>query len=121
MRQLFVAAFAAAALLVCGLNAAHAGKVELTGVHVCCNQCVNLAKTVLGKVEGVSDAVADKARKTVSYTAQYDKDAVACIKALADARYFGAATNDGKELKVDRPTPNAGEKADEVTVKGVHV
>src|SRR5262245_2075291 len=113
MRQLVFAAVTAAALLGLGLNTAHAGKVELTGVHVCCNQCVNLAKKILTTVDGVTDGAADKDKKTVSFTAKDDKAAAAGVAALAKGGYYGAATHDGKELKVDLPTPKAGEKADE--------
>jgi len=119
---MLMAAVVAAGLLSLSVTVARAGSVELSGVHVCCPQCETLAKKILAKVDGVSEAAADKGKKTVSFTAKDEKTAVAGVKALADGGYFGAATLDGKELKVELATPKAGgAKAAEVTVKGVHV
>ncbi len=119
MRPLFVAAVAAA-LLGFGLGQAYAGKVEMSGAHVCCPQCETIAKTVLGKVDGVTDAAADKGKKTITFTTKDEKVTATAVKALADAGYYGKVTDDGKEVKIDAATPKA-EKADTVTIKNVHV
>jgi hypothetical protein len=116
MRQLFVAAVAAA-VLAFGLSPAYAGKVEISGAHLCCNQCKNIAKAILGKIEGVSDAAADK---TITFTSKDEKATQAAVKALTAAGYYGTVKDDGKEVKIELPTPKA-EKADTVTVKNVHV
>jgi copper chaperone CopZ len=117
MRHLFLA-IAAVTTLAFGLNSAHAGKVELSGTHLCCMQCKNIAKAILAKVDGVSDVAVDK---TVAFTTKDDKGTTAALKALADAGFTGTAKDDGKEVKVDLPSPKAGDKADTVTVKSVHV
>jgi copper chaperone CopZ len=120
MRQLFLAMVAT--VVVAGLCAgrADAGKVEVKGVHVCCGQCATAIKTTLGKVEGVSDVAAAKG-KPVTFTTTDDKATAVAMKALLDAGFFGTATDDGKDVKVETDAPKKGDKADEITVTGVHV
>ena len=121
MRQFLVAAVATAAFAGLSLGQARADKVELKGAHLCCGNCVKTAKAVLDKVDGVSDADADKDTKTVTFTAKDDKAAAAGVKALLDAGFFGKAAKDGKDYKIDTPEVKKGTKADAVTVKNVHV
>jgi len=121
MRQFLVAAVATVAFAGLSLGQARADKVELKGTHLCCGNCVKSAKAVLDKVDGVSDADADKDTKTVTFTAKDEKAAAAGIKALTDAGFFGKATKDDKEYKIKTPEVKKGTKADAVTVKGVHV
>jgi copper chaperone CopZ len=118
MRPCFIALVAAAGLAV---GSAHAGKVEVKGVHLCCPQCIKGVAGILKGVDGVADAKCDQKSKTVSFTTKDEKVTAAAVKALFDGGYFGAPTDDGKAVKVDVPSPKAGEKADDVTVKGVHV
>src|SRR5262249_38133968 len=105
------------------LSAAQAGggAVEIKGPHICCKQCVKIASGILGKVEGVSDAKADVASKTITFTAKDEKAAKAGVKAIIDGGFFGKATLAGKDLTVDAVTPKKGSKADMVSVKDVHV
>ena len=121
MRQLFVAAVATAALAAFAATPAHAGKVEVKGMHICCGQCEKGITTILGKVDGVSDAKADKAAKTATFTTKDDKTTTAALAALVDGGYAGSATDDGKEVKVEVPTAKKGDKADEVTITNIHV
>jgi len=118
MRQLGIAIIAAAALAFFSGNA-YADKVEVKGLHLCCGQCVKVAKGLLAKVEGVSDVEADKDSKTVTFTAADDKAVKAGLKAIFAGGFYGAATSDGKEVKAPA-APKKGDKADEITVKGVH-
>lgn len=97
------------------------GKVEVKGPHICCKQCVNVAVGILKKVDGVSDAEASSATKSVSFTAKDSKAAAAGVKALIDGGFFGSATVGGKEHKVDVAAAPKGEKAEKVVVKDVHV
>jgi copper chaperone CopZ len=108
----------AAALVFCAAQAG-AGDVVVKGPHICCKQCKNIAEKLLSKVDGVTDAAADQASKTVKFKAKDDAAAMAGYKALVDGGFFGTATNDGKELKIVVPT--ASGKSDAVTVKDVHV
>jgi copper chaperone CopZ len=99
---------------------ATAGKVEVKGPHICCKQCVNIVGGILGKVEGVTDAACSIQDKTVTFNAKDAAAAKAGFKALLDGGFFGTATDDGKELKVDAGSAPEG-KADVVLVKAVHV
>jgi bacterioferritin-associated ferredoxin len=119
MRQQWIGAVAAAAALSFFAGQTRAAAVEVKGLHICCGQCVNVAKKILAKVDGVSDAAGDKDSKTVTFAATDDKAAKAGIKALLAGGFYGEATIDGKETKV-AGTPKKGGKADEITVKGVH-
>lgn len=121
MRQLLIPAVAAIAVAGLWIGQAHAGNVEVKDVHMCCNQCVKIINGLLDKVDGVSGAKPDRETRTVSFTAKDNKAASAGVKALLDAGFFGTATEDGKALKVDVATPKKGDKANEVTVKAVHV
>jgi copper chaperone CopZ len=121
MRQLLVAAVATVALAGFGLNQARADKIELKDTHLCCPMCIKAVGAVLEKVEGVSDAACDKDKKTVTFTAKDEKVAAKALKALADAGFYGAATKDGKDIKIDAAEVKKGTKADSVTVKDVHL
>lgn len=120
MRQRWILAWV---VLLAGLAATQvqAGKVEIKGVHLCCQQCVRGAEASLSKVDGVSETKVDRQQKTVTFTAKDSATATAALKALADDGFYGKATEDGKALDVKLDTPKAGEKADEVTVKNVHL
>jgi copper chaperone CopZ len=121
MRHLFAGLFASLMVVALCAGQAIADSVEVKGPHICCQQCVNVVGKILAKVEGVSDAKADQATKTVTFTAKDEKAAKAGVKALFDGGLFGAATSDGKELKLDVSTPTKGVKADVIVVKDVHV
>ncbi len=121
MRQFVIAAVASIALVGLSLGQASAAKVEFKGTHLCCPKCVSTVKEVLAKVDGVSDVATDQKAGTVTFTAKDDKVAGAGIKALVDNGFFGAATVDGKESKIETPEVKKGTKADSVEVKDVHV
>jgi copper chaperone CopZ len=118
MRQLVVAA---AGLFLAGLGAqaARAEKVEIKGVHLCCNTCVKTVAGILGKVDGVSGAKCDRAAKTVTFTATDAKTARKAFDALRKGGFFGTATCEGKELKTKNTASK--KKAAKVTVNDVHV
>jgi copper chaperone CopZ len=121
MRQFVIAAVAAVALAGLSLGQASAAKVEFKGTHLCCPKCVSTVKEVLAKVDGVSEVAGDQKSGTVTFTAKDEKVATAGIKALVDAGFFGTATTDGKETKIETPEVKKGTKADSVEVKDVHV
>ena len=121
MRKFLGATVATIAFAGLGLGQARADKVELKGTHLCCPQCVKSVKETLGKVDGVADAAGDTKAGTVTFTAKDEKAAAAGIKALVEAGFFGTATKDGKDLKVEGAEVKKGTKADTVTVNDVHV
>jgi mercuric ion binding protein len=120
MRQLFVAAVATVALAGLCIGRAEAGKVEIKGVHLCCGSCVKAVAETLKTVDGVTDAKCDTKAKTVTFTTKDDKTTTAAVTALFASGFFGTSTDDGKEVKVETDAPTKGDKADEVTIKGVH-
>jgi bacterioferritin-associated ferredoxin len=117
MRHVVVAIVAAIAVGF-GAGPVQADKVEVKGVHLCCGQCVKAMGGILGKVEGVSEAKCDQKGGVVTFTAKDEKAAAAGFKAMMDGGFFGTATRDGKDMKVDPPAK--ADKADTVTVKDVH-
>ena len=114
-----VLAGVAATVLVAGQ--ANAAKVEVKGPHICCPQCVKAVNGILGKVDGVSEVVADPKTKTVTFDAKDEGAAKAGLKALINGGFFGSAKHDGKDLKADVPDVKTGDKAEKVAVKNVHV
>jgi copper chaperone CopZ len=118
MRQRVLAVAIAVAVL--GAGTANAGKVEIKGGHICCPPCVNAIVGVLKKVDGVTDPAAVK-NGAITFTSNNDKTTAAAIIALADAGFIGVATDDGKDVKVDLPTPKGGDKLDSITVTGTHI
>src|SRR5258707_13473728 len=95
MRHFLAAAVATVALAGLAIGEARAEKGEIKGAHVCCGNCVKAAKEVLGKGDGVSNAVADAKEKTVTFTAKDDKSAAAGIKPMVDSGIFGITSKDG--------------------------
>jgi copper chaperone CopZ len=121
MRYLFSVLFAGLAAALLSAGQAAASDVEVKGPHICCKQCVKVVDNILGKVDGVSDVSADIQTKTVKFTATNEKAAKAGFKALIDGGFFGSASNDGKELKIEVAAAKKGKKVDVVVVKDVHV
>ncbi len=111
----------AGAIALLTANQSSADNVVVKGPHICCPQCVNVAQGLLSKIDGVSDAVADAKAKTVTFTAKDAAAAKAGIAALVKGGFSGTATSDGKEVKVDLPVVEKGDKAAAVVVKDVHV
>ena len=120
MRNVFAMLLAGMAVALLCAGQAVADSVEVKGPHICCQQCVKVVGKILAGVEGVSDVKADQTTKIVTFTAKDEKAAKAGVKALFDGGLFGAATRDGKELKVD-VAAGKGAKADVTVVKDVHV
>jgi copper chaperone CopZ len=118
MRQLFVAVVAGLAGLISA--PAFAADVEVKGPHICCKQCVSAVNKILGAVDGVNNVKPDIKGKSVTFVAKDEAAAKAGIKALVAGGFFGSATCDGKELKVDAPAPAKGEQVKSIQVKNVH-
>jgi len=119
VRQLLIAA-AAVALAGLSAGAARADKWEMKNVHLCCPSCVKAAEGILAKVDGVSDVKADRAKKTISFTAKDYKAAGAAYQALTDGGFYGEASNDSSK-PLSLADPPKADKAGEVTVKNVHI
>jgi copper chaperone CopZ len=121
MRQILKVLAGGLTAILVSAGFAMASGVEFKGPHICCQQCINIVGNILKKVDGVSDVKSDTKTKTVTFTAKNSAAAKAGFKALVDGGFFGTATEDGKEIKLDIATPKAGAKVETITVKDVHV
>ncbi|HEX3726243.1 MAG TPA: heavy metal-associated domain-containing protein [Pirellulales bacterium] len=111
------------AVVLAGLSFANApaGEVKIEGVHICCGQCVTVAQSTLKKVEGVSDAKADKQSGTITLVAADNNAAAAAIAALANAGFRGAAKHGDQTLEFPGSNADSGAKADAIAISGVHL
>jgi len=92
-------------------------KVELRGIHLCCQGCVNAANTALMSVEGVHSRC-DMENGTVTLTAKDDAAAQKALDALAAAGFYGISDNQSLVMKQVETLP-AG-KVKSVKVSGIH-
>jgi periplasmic mercuric ion binding protein len=89
-----------------GLLNRSATKVELKGVHLCCDACVDGVGVALKDVEGV-ESHCDIANRTVTLTAD-DAAAQKALDALAAADYHGEAGNKQLAMKAPKSTGSGG-------------
>lgn len=111
----------AVAVALLQVASAEAGAVKIEKVHICCGQCVTVAQATLKKVDGVSDAKADKDSGTITLTAADDAAAAAAIDALAKAGFRGDAKHGDKTIAFPGSNAQKGAKADTVSIVGVHL
>jgi periplasmic mercuric ion binding protein len=76
------------ALVVLGAAALAETKVEVKGVHLCCNACVKGVATALKGIEGAKPAC-DRENRTVTITVSDEATAQKALDALFAAGYFG--------------------------------
>jgi copper chaperone CopZ len=119
MRQFVVAAGLIVTIGTVQVAAQDGKKAEFTGAHICCGQCVKVAKGILEKVDGVSDVKVDQKSKTCTFTAKDSATATKAIKAMYDGGFAGKGTFDGTSINVATAT-SSNSKTKEITVKGVH-
>lgn len=91
--------------------------VELSGVHLCCQGCVNAANAALRSVPGVSSRC-DMANRTVTLTADGDEAAREALAALAAAGFYGTSDNPYLTMKPVGDIPRG--KVKHVKVSGIH-
>jgi copper chaperone CopZ len=91
-------------------------KVTLKGVHLCCGQCVKIAGTAVGKVEGAK-AECDQDAGTITVTAPDDKTAQKALDALAGEGFYGKSDNDKVLIK---PAAAGKDKVKRLVISGVH-
>lgn len=101
--------------------AAQATDASLEGTHLCCGACVKAVANTLKKVEGVSGAKCDRAKKTVSFQATDAKTANKALQALVRAGFHGTAKVDGKAAKLRGQKIKAGTKAASASFRGAHL
>jgi copper chaperone CopZ len=92
-------------------------KLELTGVHLCCQGCVNAADAALMSVEGVHSRC-EMENGTVTLTAKDDAAAREALDALAAAGFYGNSDNQDMAMKPVGTLPTGKVKG--VKVSGIH-
>lgn len=92
-------------------------KVKLTGVHLCCQGCVNAVDAALRSVEGVNSRC-DMENGTVTLTASDDATAQKTLDALAAAGFHGSADNQKLAMKAVSNVPQG--KVKSLKVSGIH-
>ena len=90
-----------------GLLNRSATKVELKGVHLCCDACVDGVGVALKDVEGV-ESHCDIGNRTVSLTADEDAAAQKALDALAGAGCHGDTGNKQLAMKAPKSTGSGG-------------
>lgn len=114
--------FCLSVAVLCALSAqAMAVEVSVKGVHLCCGSCVSGVEEALKDVEGVSDVAADQNTKAISFKAKDDKSVEKGLKALADGGFHGTATADKKAVNFPTVKVKKGEKANTITLTGLHL
>jgi periplasmic mercuric ion binding protein len=92
-------------------------KVELTGVHLCCQGCVNAVDAALRNVEGVNSHC-DMENGTVSFTAGDDATAQKALDSLAAAGFYGRTDNQDLVMKSVGNVSHG--KVKSLRVSGIH-
>jgi mercuric ion binding protein len=91
--------------------------VELRGVHLCCQGCVNAADAALMSVEGVNSRC-DMDNGTVTFTASDPAAAQKALDALAAAGFHGSRGNNQLVMKAVSEIPQG--KVKSLKVSGIH-
>ena len=86
--------------------------VTLTGVHVCCPNCVKGITKAVSEVHGAT-AAAEKGSDKVTITAKDEAAAKKATAALVGAGYFGSGA--------EAPSGLSDAKAKSITVEGPHL
>ena len=92
-------------------------KVELTGVHLCCQGCVNAVDAALRNVEGVNSHC-DMENGTVTFTAGDAAAAREALDSLAAAGFYGSTDNQNLAMKPVGNVPQG--KVNSLRVSGIH-
>ncbi len=92
-------------------------EVKLTGVHLCCQGCVNAVDAALKNVEGV-ESRCDMDNGTVTLTASDDTTAQKALNAIAAAGFYGSTENEQLAMKAVSNIPQG--KVKNLNVSGIH-
>ena len=89
---------------------------KITGVHLCCDKCVQGVDKAVGTVSGAK-AASDKADGTVTITAPDKETAQKAANALVAAGYFGVSS----DVTLDPSTGAKDKKVKTTTITGLHL
>ena len=91
---------------------------KLSGVHLCCGNCVKGVEAAVAKVPGATVTV-DKDAGTVSLSGADKATVQKAANALVAAGYFGQSGDEG--IKLNARTGAKGQKVQSLKVNGVHL
>ena len=92
-------------------------KVELTGIHLCCQGCVNAVDAALRSV-GVVNSRCDMDNGTVALTANDAATVQKALDAIAAAGFYGITDNSQFAIKAVSNVPQ--DKIKSLIVSGIH-
>ena len=92
-------------------------KVQLRGVHLCCQGCVDAVDSALKNVEG-AESQCDIDNGTVTLTADDHVSAQMALDAIAAAGFYGSADNEQLAMKAVSTIPQG--KVKSLKVSGIH-
>lgn len=92
-------------------------KVELSGVHLCCQRCVSAADAALIRVQNVYSRC-DMKHGTVTLTASDDAAARRALAVFAAAGFYGRSDNQNLAVRPVGTLPNG--KVHRARVSGIH-
>lgn len=92
-------------------------KVELTGVHICCQGCVDAIDVALRDVEGVKSHC-DMEKGAVTFTAGDAAAAREALDSLAAAGFYGSVDNQNLAMKPVGEVPHG--KVHSLRISGIH-
>jgi len=91
---------------------------KISGVHLCCKNCVTGIEKAVGEVEGAK-ATVDKDAGTVELSGPDTGTVQKAADALVAAGYFGKSSD--PKIKVSDKTGAKGKKVESLEVSGVHL
>lgn len=104
--------------LLLWVGVAHAQtKVEIKGVHMCCQGCVLTIEKIMKEVKGVQ-AECDQDKGIVTLTVSDTKTAQKALDALAEGGFHGQSGNKELAMKDDSSVPAGKVKA--LSLTGIH-
>ena len=92
-------------------------RLELAGVHLCCQGCVNAVDAALMNVDGVNSHC-DTENGTVTFTAGDTTAAREALDSLAAAGFYGSSDNQTLAMKSVGNVPHG--KVNSLRVSGIH-
>jgi len=92
-------------------------KVQLSGVHLCCQGCVNAVDSAVKNVEG-AESQCDMDNGTVTLMAKDDITAQMALDAIATAGFYGSTDNEQLAMKAVSNIPQG--KVKNLKVSGIH-
>jgi mercuric ion binding protein len=92
-------------------------KVKVTGVHLCCQGCVDAVDAAVENVAGVTSR-SDMEKRTVVLTARDDAAAQKALDAMATAGFHGITDNEQLAMKAVSSIPRGRVKR--LKVAGIH-